>query len=523
MVTLPPDTFLGAFGFTENPFLMTNADDEPDLQSYFVPPPYFASVLGDPKRAKSAVVFAPRGGGKTAQKVMIEKASNDPSARPFLCITYDSFLLPEAFKLAAASSEWHLTNICKLVSVALLVQVSSRDDEDIQLSADQKNTLAKIAVTFLSQMTESEFRERITSLRNWSGKVSHVWDKYGGKISNLLTAVAARFNIGSLDKLAVREKLNRNTIVDYIKQLSSISKSLGFESIYILVDRVDETALTSNNAKAAYEFIASLLTDLHVLELDGFAFKFFLWDQSKQFYVESGARPDRVPIHQLEWTLSQLGQMLARRLSTFSRGSVSSLNELASNAGKLNLHDLVCFFAFGSPRDMIRICQRLVDEQTRTNDQPGKIEPPIVERALRNFSQERSEELYPAFISDIKKVGDATFTIAKISADVFRFTAQAGRNKVRNWQDAGAVFQSGELPSPGNRPSNLYSIRDPRLVLVAKGNKPLEEILLGCFGRCTNCGTISTTESDAINCSQCEQPLAAGDNLLEQLKIEVAS
>lgn len=42
--------FLAQFGFTEDPFASTNAADEPNLSHYFVEPPYFASVMGDPRR-----------------------------------------------------------------------------------------------------------------------------------------------------------------------------------------------------------------------------------------------------------------------------------------------------------------------------------------------------------------------------------------------------------------------------------------------------------------------------------------
>lgn len=58
---------LERLGFAEDPFASTNAADEPRLASYFVPPPYFHTVQGDPRNPKSHVVLAPRGGGKTAQ------------------------------------------------------------------------------------------------------------------------------------------------------------------------------------------------------------------------------------------------------------------------------------------------------------------------------------------------------------------------------------------------------------------------------------------------------------------------
>jgi hypothetical protein len=57
--------FLAKLGFTANPFQFTNADEEDHLQSYFVPPPYFDSVWGDPSKPVTHVIFAPRGGGKS--------------------------------------------------------------------------------------------------------------------------------------------------------------------------------------------------------------------------------------------------------------------------------------------------------------------------------------------------------------------------------------------------------------------------------------------------------------------------
>ena len=60
--------FLASLGFVADPFGSTNAEDEPRLDDYFVPPPYFDSVMGDYRHPRSDVVLAPRGGGKTARK-----------------------------------------------------------------------------------------------------------------------------------------------------------------------------------------------------------------------------------------------------------------------------------------------------------------------------------------------------------------------------------------------------------------------------------------------------------------------
>ncbi len=46
-------TFAASLGFEENPFQYTNANLEERLPDYFVPPPYFASVLGDPSKPET--------------------------------------------------------------------------------------------------------------------------------------------------------------------------------------------------------------------------------------------------------------------------------------------------------------------------------------------------------------------------------------------------------------------------------------------------------------------------------------
>jgi hypothetical protein len=124
---LSPTSFLGSYGFEENPFTTTNADDEPELQSYFVPPPYFSSVIGSPTKPKSTIVFAPRGGGKSAQKVMVEKAANGDKANRFLCVSYDTFLLEGRFTLEDANVGWHLRNICRLIILGLLLAYDEKE------------------------------------------------------------------------------------------------------------------------------------------------------------------------------------------------------------------------------------------------------------------------------------------------------------------------------------------------------------------------------------------------------------
>lgn len=521
-MTLDKDSFLGALGFEENPFTITNADDEPELPSYFVPPPYFPSVLGSPSKPQSTVVFAPRGGGKTAQKVMIENAAISQEDDRFLCITYDDFDLPADFVTADATTEWHLSNIVKKVVIALLIAV---DDSSLRLKAPSqpdKNFLAKTAVTFLSKLTESEFRKNIESLRNWRGKIEHYWDKYGGKVGNLLTAIAARFKIGALDKLTDPAAQNRNSIAEYLRQLVRISHSLGYNSVYILVDRVDETRITSSNAGEAFNFVKDLLRDLHVLEMEGVAFKFFLWDQTRDLYYADGARPDRVPMHDLDWTASQISQMLSKRLKTFSQDRVPSLNQLFRREVVFDFHMLVSYLAAGSPRDMIRIAGRMVDEHTKTFDVASLISFSTAELAIRRYASERSKELYPQFFGELPKIGLAKFTLSGLHALSFRPSPNGLEQRIQKWLESGFVIPAGEVQSDDGKEERVFALSDPRLVIAAKSNHDrLTTILVDSFLVCPKCKELVINEKgfEIADCLNCGADVEDSEHLIVKLNL----
>lgn len=103
-------------GFNLDPFAKTNADEEELLKSYFIEPPFFKAVYGDLSTPKSAVVFAPRGGGKTALKRMLELSSQTDE---FMCVTYNQFGVA-GLTLKQIDLQYHFRNIIRLLLVAVL-------------------------------------------------------------------------------------------------------------------------------------------------------------------------------------------------------------------------------------------------------------------------------------------------------------------------------------------------------------------------------------------------------------------
>lgn len=517
-MALSEDTFLGSRGLTENPFILTNADEEQNLSSYFVPPPFFDAVLGSAAEPKSCTVFAPRGGGKTAQKVMIEGVgSADTLEGAFLCLTYDRFILPDGFKTKDATLDWHLLNLVRLLCAATLVRIDELADEN-PLDQEEKDFLVKASRTFLFEINVAEFQSIIGGMRNWRGKTEDVLKKYGGQIANLLSAIAAKFDIGKIENIQAERAVNKPTLIAYFERLVRLCRKIGYSSVYILVDRIDETSITQNDANSSFEFIESLALDLHVLETKGVAFKFFLWDQIRSKYVSAGARTDRVPLYSLSWNLSEMSEMLSERLKAYSGGKVASFNDFLDPELEFDAHSLMCLLAAGSPRDMIRMCKAVIDNQTRISNKEGMLTRQTISAGIKAFADQRALELFGNSVEDLRKVGLASFTISKLANDVFRISTNAVSRKIQIWTDQGAVVRSGEVPTPGSRPQNLYSLADPRLTISAKNQYPVESILDNSIFCCASCNAVIAFEPEDIrSCYACQAEVSENDSVFKRI------
>jgi hypothetical protein len=165
------NAFLARFGFNADPFASTNAEDEPRLGEYFVPPPYFPQVLGDPSEPKSHVVLAPRGSGKTAQRRMIEGESPGSG---FLCLTYTNFDQPTGFTVADADLAYHLNQLCRLLLVGVLARLEAEPGFSDFLTNHDKQVLKYQVDRFLGTLSAGEFQDALRSIKSLGDKAKEV-------------------------------------------------------------------------------------------------------------------------------------------------------------------------------------------------------------------------------------------------------------------------------------------------------------------------------------------------------------
>lgn len=495
-------------GFDSDPFAKTNADEEDRLADYFISPPFFSAVYGQPENPKSAFVFAPRGGGKTALKRRIEIASKEAD---FLCVTYNTFNVVGK-KLSDIDAGYHLSNIVRLVLVAVITAVHERGIKS--LTKDDKHLLYLFVKTHLNGIDKTTLRDAVESIKNFEDKAKDLWNAFTGPIGIVINALLERVGIGSVELSRFAQEGGAiGTPIDQLRALQKIAASLGYKSIYVLIDKVDETSITGK-ASSSYDFISSIAADLQLLEMPGFAFKFFLWDLLLDSYKKV-ARPDRIKYYSLEWDEPQLRKMLEKRLKAFSSDRVVSFDSIVEDAGKTaNADDVVSMFAQGSPRKMIRISKEILDQQSELSDSVERISNDAFVAGFERISESlASEEFDDQQLRDMRRNKRLDFTIRHVYLNTFKFTQQAGMNKVKSWEDSGAVEFLGTIQdTKGAKASNHYGIANFLLAKHIFFDLDVFEFLSKKVRKCGGCGTRLLRDWDLPSehrCQSCQTDVAA--------------
>lgn len=504
------DSFISRAGFRGDPFAHTNSEQETLLSKYFVPPPYFEAVLGTPQTPKTNVIFAPRGTGKTAQRLMIEKRS-ETAELPFLCLTYSSFA--SVTKLGGTLNAHHI-ELCRLLTIAILVRLEESSIWINELNAHDKEVVKVATRTFLGHLSAGDYETAFRSVKTPGDKMGELWKKYGGVVA---AGIAVLMKKAGLDDVQVSvtleqeaEKVNTDGPRYFWDALVSITAKLGYRAVYFLVDKVDEAKGSGIDSKVAADLIAELVTDLPTLEHPGVAFKFFLWDQMRQHLLADGLRGDRMEVIRFTWTHAELSDMLSRRLKTFSAEKIQSFNDLMEPDCPIDVHLLLVHLSNGSPRDVIRMARSIVTEHTRVENAAEKISLRTVYRSVHDFSVERVQESFAKYSKDFAKVPEPSFVVGDLTK-VFKHSPTGVSNKIQAWVASGAVVSLGTRANPGAKPPHLYGFADLRIVLAYRPLPDTELVLDNFALQCPDCQTWIVTGEAETSCPSCGSDVMLGN------------
>lgn len=321
------ERWFGFVGLRQDPFASYRAESEEQvLSSLFVDRAYLYDVLGNPAFPQAAFLMAGRGCGKSATRSMVDyECRHGRFQGRVLIVPYNDFgpLLDLAQKdLSAITIRHHVRTILRFSLGAIVKHASPERLES--LKGQNRRVLATFAREFFDPATRSEDPLAV-------GNKAATWDWAG---------------------------LSPKEILERFCQLVS---ALGWDSVYILVDQVDETSTTAGSAARSVDLLQPLVEEPTLLAMSHLAFKFFL-------PLEVGAElQDRVPIRQdrvcwttISWNGAQLEEMLRLRLRYHSEDAVTRFEDLCAPEARYRVTERLILECERSPRTLIRLCRAVV-------------------------------------------------------------------------------------------------------------------------------------------------------------------
>jgi DNA-binding response OmpR family regulator len=391
-------------GFSGNPFGIYQAELEERLAEYFVPTGYYDEIKGSAKVPRTIVVFAARGCGKSAHRIMVARdCQPTASYSEILAVPYTDFgTLPD--KLAqdpkSVSLDRHLEEILRTAANTFL-KALVRDASLVD--ALKPEWLSRLKF-FCKQHPDNPvlgplpLLDRLRQLAG--GDFEPDWNVFQqawrtGELGTMLKRQpvwdnpVARFLIALADTYPEPVNIARLSAAKRFTLFVDLVRYTGLKAVYVLVDQVDEVLPIADDLALTSDFVEPLLADLPLMECPHAAFKFFLPMEAQPAFAEKTTiRHDRLLFREIIWDEGTLAELLRQRLIAFSEGRVEALSDLCDEAEVRrgwNLdHDLVQH-AQGSPRNLLRLGEVLLWTHARRSGDSISLTPGDWKLTLEEF------------------------------------------------------------------------------------------------------------------------------------------
>lgn len=491
-------TFSEKFGFKGSPFEKYVAENEPDIETYAVTPPYFDETRKHTQSVTSYVLFGFRGSGKSATRLTNEKkiwSERDGKGKIPLVVNLTDFepLIGQR-AVASVTANAIISHVCYLSIESLLLWISDQDEgEQILELLDDNERAQFISIVKALYLTVPEAQRRLSLSRTmqvlqqtWVNKtlywIERRWDPIATIAAKITSSAGKRhLELDDISKELYELIKNDPSLAVGLVALNNVAqcaRSFGFSGVCVYVDKVDEHSKTQSSAEEAAKLVYPILGQVQLMEVQGFAWIFFLWDKIKDSFSEEKyqVRLDKYAFSEISWDTEFLKSMVTKRLLHFSAGQVAGGQELCNP--ELSFNDKISgliSLVQRYPRELIRLLDVIIreyDAKYFSSIDRGLLSDSDFEDGVDGYVRNVVWTIYNRrYLSEILRLGRTEFTNKDVQA-AFRIGDQSARNRIRNWVMSGAVRLSGTTASEGEgggKPANVYSVSDPRIVrMMAK-------------------------------------------------------
>jgi len=427
MTTITESQWVNYFGFQRFPFDRPEAGNEefarPDfLASCFVEPKGFERVFGQADAPVTSLLFAARGTGKTACRVMMDYYCQNGLAR---------LSSPKLNEPSYVLSVPHI----RLDNVREIARRSSQNIENPEIRVEHhvKEIMMQAVPVFVDMLAKNSiFAERVKKLPKGDFEDLSLFLIY---YSSYLVSVQKDFlkELG-IDMPPLEEPMrgltgqNSDTPLTtpwagilyqkrleasplhHLEQWSKLMRKIGILATYILVDGVDELMESAADPTYAHSIIRPLLTHLRLMdETHYLALKFFLpTDVEQQVISDTAFRKDRgFVIQRLEWLEDDLVKILRERLNALRRPDYEIRDRTAAGFDALCVPELrgqieqdIAALVEGNPRRLMNFCSLMATSHCN-RDVPSSQDDPYQLNSSDFESAKQAFDLHPIPLDEI--------------------------------------------------------------------------------------------------------------------------
>ncbi|MCR4405325.1 MAG: winged helix-turn-helix domain-containing protein [Anaerolineae bacterium] len=393
-VISPLQKWLAQQGFHngQNPFATVEAERETELKTYFIRPPFFDQIVGDPADPRTNFVFAARGAGKTACRLMIQREClpNDLSAE-VLAVPYTDFGWLDQLS-GTVSLHHHLEQILRAGLAAIWTTITKEPVRFYAMPIEQRALLRALVQDYYpSLFSPYQVLRHLRALgalpRDTQADITIIEQAIRER---QLREILPPGNVPTDTQMAVWLTLADTAPLSpsstdpthlLLNELTELAQAIGARAVYVLLDGIDEHHLTAENPDFLTEVLSPLTRELRVLHRHtndapgsqaGLAFKFFLPQVLYSPFREQHLfRTDLISSWCIEWSDEGLTNLLQARLMAFSAGKIQSMDQLADTESRGKFDQWLVERAYGSPRNMLKLGHLLLEHHCQQNPDPG--------------------------------------------------------------------------------------------------------------------------------------------------------
>lgn len=390
------DQWLKDLGLHFNPFDLTylDAGEDPQLPAYLIGHESFTAIWQD----RTSFVFAPVGGGKTAFRVRLARACRvGQDGRRIFPVIY-KMPSPTRFDLETPNLERHLTYINQAIAQELLLTLAYDPERFLDFETGVRTKIYKLLTANLPFNLENYLQQ--LSDKGTLMPLVKLFDRTAERLFTLphpdeIRNFCKRLIEVSQTSAILDDSENEKEASERFEELVEFLKgTLGYESIYILVDGVDAYIEAITRPQLSVDLLKPLLNETRPWATKKIYVKYFLPTEFDTL-ITLGALSfpgERIPIDivRVNWTLPMLEELIQERLRVASKGIYSNLDAICSP----ELHgviqtELILEARARIPREVLTLAAYLLQARFRRTRTPGLIERIDFEAAKQRYDEER--------------------------------------------------------------------------------------------------------------------------------------